>query len=567
MKNVKRILLMLLALTLLFTLIACEDKGGGACKHEDEDEDGLCDLCDVCLEHLDDDEDGLCDNCDAELEDEGGEGEVIALIEDGEILFQVVLGSDVTSSVRMTVDAYADALEEIDVTLNIVDDKAKESELEVLIGTVKTRGEEYQYDKYTLGGKGYVISAVDETKIIINGGSESALVEAFTMFFEEMLGISEDVDEIEDFYFGEDHETLEIQDDYRIDSISLCGNDLKDYKIARDKTDGVTNALAEKLQTFFYEKAGYYLEIVNHADAGEKSILLRLVAKGKAGSNGFRVIEDGDTLIIECAHKNKFEEAFNAFYSTFSMKQGDVVIAESDGDKDYTCVYYKDYGAVGDGKTNDTEAIRAAHTAANLNNQTVYGEKGKTYLIEKVSSPIVIKTDVDWRGCKFIFDATKFKPEDSGNVFLIDNDIVPRDFYTKEDPTLIRLNADKDENGLVIRGINHGDNQTTKLDVGIREPLMLKVYNSDARAYIRWGYVDTKGGAQCEVILVDKEGNIDPTTPFLIDYEKITRIVAFKIEVDQSPSKTLALSQETAFITFLADIKRLSTVFRFRVPT
>ena len=558
MKNVKRILLMLLALTLLFTLIACGDKGGDACKHEDDDEDGVCDLCDVCLEHLDDDEDGLCDNCDAELEDEGGEGEGIALIEDGEILFQVVLGSDTTSSVRMTIDSYADALEEIGATLSVVDEKGKEADLEVLIGTVKSRGKDYEYDKYSLGGKGYIISAVDETKIIINGGSESALVDAFTMFFEEMLGITDDVEELENFYFGEDHETLEIQDDYRIDSISVGDNDLKGYEIVRDRTDGVTDAFATKLQSFFYEKAGYFLEIVNPDDAGDKTITLRCVEKGKAGANGFRVVEDGDSLIIECAHKGKFEEAFNVYYSSFSMKQGDIVLGKFDGDKDYTSVYYKDFGAVGDGKTIDTDAIRAAHIEANKNNQTVYAEKGKTYRITKVTTPIVIKTDVDWRGCKFIFDATEFKPEDTGNVFLIDNDSSPINFYTKDDQTLKRLNADKDENGLVIRSINHGDKQTTKLDIGIREPFMLKVFNSEARAYIRWGYVDTKGGAQCEVVLVDKEGNIDPSTPFLIDYEKITQIVAYKIDVEPITIKNADIESRNSLHNLLGGYKSIA---------
>ena len=65
MKNLKRILMLVLALALVFTLFACGDK---TCKHKDEDEDGLCDDCDECLECIDEDEDGLCDNCDACLE-------------------------------------------------------------------------------------------------------------------------------------------------------------------------------------------------------------------------------------------------------------------------------------------------------------------------------------------------------------------------------------------------------------------------------------------------------------------------------------------------------------------
>ena len=67
------------------------------------------------------------------------------------------------------------------------------------------------------------------------------------------------------------------------------------------------------------------------------------------------------------------------------------MLEEFESDKDITCVYYKDYGAVGDGKTDDTAAIRAAHQDANEGNQVVYGEKGKTYLITKCSKPIEIK--------------------------------------------------------------------------------------------------------------------------------------------------------------------------------
>ncbi len=556
MKNLKRILTLILAFALVLTLFAC---GGGECKkHEDEDEDGLCDYCDECLEHVDDDEDGYCDYCDEEFE--GGEpsGDGVALIEGEEILFQVVLGSDITSSVRMTVDSYADALDAIGITMNVVDEKGAEADLEVLVGTVTSRGEDYAYDKYSLGGKGYIISAVDETKIIINGGSEKALVEAFTTFFEDYLGITDDVEELENFYFTEKHEVIEIQNDYRIDSISVKDEDLKGYTISRDRADGVTDALAVKLQTFFYEKAGYYLNIVDPDDAGDKTIAFKLVKKGKAGSTGFRVVEDGKSLIIECAHKGKYEEGFNEFYSSFSMKQGDIVLEKFDGNTDYTTVYYKDFGVVGDGRTDDTEAIRAAHREANANNQTVVGEKGKTYLIGKVSTPIVIQSDVDWKGAKFIFDATKFQPEDTGNVFIIDNDTTPKNFYTSEDPILKKFNESVGDDGLVIKGINHGDEQTTKFDVGIREPLMLKVYNSEARAYIRWGYVDTAGGAQCEVIIVDKEGNIDPTTPFLLDYEKITQIVAYKIDVDPITVKNASVESRNSLVNLLGGYKSIT---------
>ena len=47
---------MLLAFTLVFAFAACNGDGGSdVCEHIDDDEDGLCDECEVCIEHLDDD--------------------------------------------------------------------------------------------------------------------------------------------------------------------------------------------------------------------------------------------------------------------------------------------------------------------------------------------------------------------------------------------------------------------------------------------------------------------------------------------------------------------------------
>ena len=389
--------MLLLIISLTFSLFACGGGGDEECKHKDKNKDGLCDDCDVCLECVDDDEDGLCDNCDEEME-EGGEpsGDGIALIEDGELLFSVVLGNDLPSSLKMTLDDIVEALDSLGVTLSVSNDtKGDEAELEVLIGTVTSRGKDYEYDKHTLGAEGYAVTAIDETKIVVTGGSDEALATAFEKFFEDLLGFSSDTSEIEDCVFTEEDDEVVIQDNYRITSVKIDGNDVKDYTISRDKSDGVSDALALKLQTFLYEKAGIWLDIVNPENAGDKTIGFRVVEKGKAGSKGFRVIIDDGNLLLECAHKTKFDEMFNEFYSVFSRETGDITLKEFESDKDITCVYYSDYGAVGDGKTDDTAAIRAAHQEANEGNQVVYGEKGKTYLITKCSKPIEIKTDTD----------------------------------------------------------------------------------------------------------------------------------------------------------------------------
>ena len=84
-------------------------------------------------------------------------------------------------------------------------------------------------------------------------------------------------------------------------------------------------------------------------------------------------------------------------------------------------VYYSEYGAIGDGVTNDFYAIKKAHEAANELNVPVYAEEGKTYLMSTTadnngnSYTIPIKTNTDWRGCKFIFDSTNVCYEAGSN--------------------------------------------------------------------------------------------------------------------------------------------------------
>ena len=361
MKNLKRILMLVLALALVFTLFACGDK---TCKHVDDDEDGLCDeceeciehldddedgvcdYCDECVEHVDDDEDGVCDNCDEEIEDEGGEtGDGIALTGDGEIFFGLVLGSDVGSN-KMIVDTYVDILAELGYELSVVEDKKgnEECDIEVLIGTVTSRGEEYEYDRYSLGAEGYVITAIDDTKIVITGGSETSLGDAITKFFEEILEIDDKADDVYEVVFTDENDEVVVQDNYRITSLSIDGNDLKGYEIVVEKGATAYKSAAEELQNFFYQRAGYYLPITTPDKAGNKTISFVSVAKDKAGINGFRVRVEGGNLLIECAYNNLFDKAFDEYYNnTFIGKIGEIKLGDFTGKTDISIISYEDF--------------------------------------------------------------------------------------------------------------------------------------------------------------------------------------------------------------------------------
>ena len=547
MKNFKRILTVLLAITLLLTLIACGEKEptpapDATCtshvdknndckcdtckkslKHKDEDEDCVCDKCDKTLDCVDDDEDGVCDNCGEELE--GGSSEDgIVLVEAEELLFQVVLGADVDLETRIYIDEIAGRIEELGGELTVVEDeKGDEADVEVLIGTVTSRGEDYVYKKTTLGVKGYAITAFDETKIAVVGGSDKTLLEAVKMFFEEMLNIDKRADELVDFSFTESSELLEIQDDYRITAILVNGNEINDYVITKDSNYNETNTAAKLLQQAFYEKAGIWIEIVDESKATGNAIKLTAVGKTEAGDKGFRAVVDGDDLVFECGYMNKYPNMIEEFIlSNFSMVTGEVELLEYTPESYASRVSYKDFGAVGDGETDDSEAIRAAHEFANKGGQLVVAESNKTYYIAGPCDTISIKTNVDWGGCKFIFDDTIVSGSTTAPVFSIDPDIA--NSYVSSGDFFNKLNADPDGDGIVIYGINHGDKQTTKLGNGLGYPALLTIYDSSSNMYVRWGYADGQNHTQEEIVLIDENGNIDPSTPFLIDYEKVTKI-------------------------------------------
>ena len=67
-------------------------------------------------------------------------------------------------------------------------------------------------------------------------------------------------------------------------------------------------------------------------------------------------------------------------------------------------VTYEEFGAVGDGKTDDQKAIIAAHEAANKKGLPVRACDGKTYYIGKGTATAEICTDVDFGTASFVID-------------------------------------------------------------------------------------------------------------------------------------------------------------------
>ena len=67
-------------------------------------------------------------------------------------------------------------------------------------------------------------------------------------------------------------------------------------------------------------------------------------------------------------------------------------------------VTYEEFGAVGNGKADDQDAIVAAHAAANERGLPVKAGDGKTYYIGRGAKVAVIMTDVDFGTASFVID-------------------------------------------------------------------------------------------------------------------------------------------------------------------
>lgn len=190
-----------------------------------------------------------------------------------------------------------------------------------------------------------------------------------------------------------------------------------------------------------------------------------------------------------------------------------------------TTVYYKDFGAVGDGITDDFQALQAAHAYANENRLAVKAEEGAVYYIgNSGEESIIIKTSTDWTGATMIFDDTNLTPADPARKYSVIK--ILSDYPVK------CHEADSE----LVKAINAAGGiktTTVKIPYKFGYPAMIVPYDTTHKVYIRYGGNANAGQDQHEVMLVDAEGNIDKDTPALLDYNNISYVLEYR--VDEEP--------------------------------
>ena len=194
-------------------------------------------------------------------------------------------------------------------------------------------------------------------------------------------------------------------------------------------------------------------------------------------------------------------------------------------------VTYEEFGAVGDGVTNDFAAIYLAHEYANENGLTVKARDGATYyihepLVNGEIKEIIIRTDVKWGSAKFTIDdrdMSAFQKDESyawrgKNLIKVVSD------YPAErisDPAVL--------DAVVKAGL---DRKSTRAELKLGYPAMIIPYDESERVYKRLGYEYLwMGRPKHEVIVLDKDGNISEETPLMFDYNHLDYIDVFRLDI------------------------------------
>lgn len=170
-------------------------------------------------------------------------------------------------------------------------------------------------------------------------------------------------------------------------------------------------------------------------------------------------------------------------------------------------VSYGDFGAVGDGKADDMDAIAATHAFANVHGLKVKANEGATYYISGKSRTAIIRTNTDFGTAAFIIDDTNVQNRNS-QIFLVNSAL----------------------QSFKPAGISSLKRNQEKLDISLPGTCIITVTNSNVKRYIRFGPNQNNGSSQTDIFIADKDGRVDPKAPIIWDFDQITDINALPID-------------------------------------
>ena len=288
--------------------------------------------------------------------------------------------------------------------------------------------------------------------------------------------------------------------------ITVNGISIDEYSISAPEGDIFTLA-AEALNNEIHKALGRKISVGNNT---EKTFVIS--SELNSDDTFTLTVKDGNIFITG---------SVNIGISRGIAAFADEVLLKADGKYDFTDGYtyrktftdyvtYEQFGAKGDGKTDDLGAIVKAHEYANTNNLRVLAKETATYYIGGRARTAVIRTDTDWSTARFIIDDTSV--EKIGSWIF---NIAPTENSYSITDKVSPLKMDAVNIGTTLPG----------------ESLVV-LTDSNVKRYIRKGANQNSGSNQSDVILVDKDGNISPDTPLIWDFDAVTGATVYPVDTE-----------------------------------
>ena len=280
-------------------------------------------------------------------------------------------------------------------------------------------------------------------------------------------------------------------------------------------TDVKARDAAGKLQEAVYGNSGVWVEIVGPYDEWNGPTIL-FSADAPKTSGHFEVTAENGTLVCRTDVKNGFMRGISAFLSDAILgKTGEIPLDSYSLDQEIgSYVLYSDYGAKGDGKTNDMNAIVAAHRAANASGVEVRADPGATYYIGSRSESAIIQTNTDWTGASFILDDSQV--DDSKRTIYAFKITSALKSYSVLDQLNGKTIAEGQTNlGLTLQG---------------EERAVLILKDDTTRRYIREGVNQNSGFVQQEILVLDSASNVDEQTPVIWDWDNFSTATVYPVD-------------------------------------
>ena len=507
-------------------LVAC---GGSGCEHVDSNTDGKCDECGETLgtcSHTDENTDKKCDKC-GEALDNTASGDDLVLVTGSETKFAVVCADGISDRSEGYVNDLVKKLnryylEDGNLKQNY-DIPGFDDATEIIFGSTDTRGEQYVKDEHYLGYKGFSIELIGN-KLFVLGGGDKGYQEAVKYLEESLFNLESYEDVIDELVIPAGTKYESIPTDYDIAEFTIDGNPIREYVLTYTANSKIAKSAATALQETIYKDSGIWVPYVALKDVtGEQKVIYVEFTNGdkeRYTDNGFALyVKDGD-LHIECEFENKFEDMIYSFADSKLSSEKVKISSSYTYSKDVRNIYYKDFGAKGDGVTDDFFAIKACHDEANKWGHTVNADKDATYYIGNANGnqSITIKTDTYWNGCSFIWDDRYIDKPGESNAYQAPI------FKITPDKSSYTLSGSK----LPVTSVTSG--ATSFGDWKPAGRVMVTITDNTKRHYIRYGSNQNNGSAQNEIVVVNPDGTIDPSTPIQWDYTTLSKMVVYPID-------------------------------------